>query len=161
MATAYYTDAYNDNVMPDSNVPAGVVLSQFTTFVGVTGNHGAGDTFYMLRIPKNAVLLDVDLQFPAIGGTGTVSIGTSAGATSVVNAASVVGAGRISLCGGFQGTTLVSSALISTIGLGYKFTAADYFYLTFANNYLAADAVLRFAIKYYMDCGIDMAYDPG
>lgn len=160
MATEYFTDAYLDNIAPDGNIPAGAVLASFTTFVGVTGDHELGDTFYMLRIPKNAVLLDVMFEWPAISG-GTVTIGTSGGAATIVNGASVTGAGRLSLAGGFQGTTIISSTLIGTIGVGYKFTSADYIYLTFASAYPAADDVLRLAVMYYIDCGMDMAYDPG
>jgi hypothetical protein len=160
MATAYYTDAYNNNVPPDKNVPAGVVLSQFTTFVGVTGNHGSGDTFYFFRIPKNAVLLDLTFQWPAIS-TGTVSIGTSDGAATIVSGAAVTGAGRFSLTGGFQGSTAITSTLVQTVTVGTKFTSADYIYATFATAYPAADDVLRMSISYFIDYGADMAYDPG
>jgi hypothetical protein len=173
MATAYYTDLYKSSSQPDSNVPAGVVLCQHTTFTGVTGNHGSGDTFYMAKLPKGAVLLDIQVAGPAISG-GTLAIGTtatietngsdiSAGAGTIVNGATVTGIWKFNLDGGYQGTTdIVQTTLNGTVRRGSK--AADNevgIYMTFSTAYPAADDVLYFTMMYYMDAGADMAYDPG
>jgi hypothetical protein len=161
MATAYYTDAYMANVPPDGNVPAGTKLAQFTTFVGKTSNHTAGDTFYMLRIPKNAVLCDVIVQWP-LTTSGTLDVGTSTAHNSIFADISMAAAGRASFKGGFQGTSALNTELLqSSVTVGTKFTSADYIYFTVNTGLMLADAVLRCAIIYFIDHGSDMAYDPG
>ncbi len=173
MATAYYTDLYNSTVRPDANAPAGLVLAQFTTFIGKTSNHGSGDTFYMFKLPKDGVLVDVILSGPAISG-GTLTVGTTAsctvpggsavvaGATTIINGAAVTGAWKMGLTGGYQGTTaIVQTTLNGTVRAGSKASADCGIYLTFASAYPAADDVIHGTLLYFMDYGADMTYDPG
>ena len=173
MATAYYTDLYRNGVVPDHSLPPGAILTQHTTFTGVTGNHVTGDTFYMAKLPKGAVLVDIQLEGPAIS-TGTVQIGTTAtmvtagadvaaGASTIVNGALCTGIWKFNLLGGYQGTTaIVQTTLNGTVRTGSKAAYSDVgIYLTFSTAFLAADGVLYFTMKYFMDPGFDMAYDPG
>lgn len=178
MATAYYTDAYNKAVLPDSNVPPGTVLAQFTSFVGVTGNHGSGDTFYFFKLPKGAVLLDFQLEGPAIS-SGTVAVGTtadvespdysadgvgtiSASASNIINGAACTGIWKVNLIAGYQGTTaIVQTTQNGTVRRGCKMTETTGIYATFSTAYPAANDVLFASVMYYMDYGADMLYDPG
>jgi len=166
-ATAYYTDNYKAATVPDGNVPAGMLLAQAVKFtIGAAAY--VGDTAYLFRLPKGAVLVDIKAQFPAGSsvtmslGTVTYSTGATVSATNIVNAAACTGAGRFSLAGGFQGTTLVSSTLIGgAIGVGYKFTVDTGILYTNAGAALTDDDVLYFVVLYYMDYGADMATDVG
>jgi hypothetical protein len=148
MATAYYTDLYKSSSQPDGSSPAGVVLAQHTTFTGVTGNHGSGDTFYMVKLPKGGVLLDIEV---------------SAGAGTIVNGATCTGIWKFNLNGGYQGTTaIVQTTLNGTVRKGsYAVDNEVGIYMTFSTAYPAADDVIYFTMLYYMAYGSDMAYDPG
>ena len=164
--------------MPDSTVPAGVVLSQFTQFTAGSGV-AVGDTVYMLRVPKGAVLVDLILQFDASTSGGTLSVGTCIAnsttglwtsptvvqATNIVNVAAITNtAGRFSLTGGFASTNLLSSALLGTttaLPLGYKFLVDTGLYLSFLTQAFIDNADIYMAVMYFMDYGADMAYDPG
>lgn len=166
-ATAYYTDNYKAATVPDSNVPAGLLLAQMVKYTAPTAAY-VGDTVYLFRLPANAVLVNILAQFPAGSsvtmslGTVTYSTGATVSATNIVNAAACTGAGRFSLTGGFQGTTLISDALIGgTIGPGTKFTVDTGILYTNAGAALTADDDVYFIVLYFMDYGADMAYDAG
>jgi hypothetical protein len=175
---AYYTDAYNNAVMPDSDVPAGQVLTQFTSFVGVTGNHGQTDTFYLFKLPKGAILKNLTLSGPAIA-SGTLHAGTSAevytpdasadlylpvaaGAATIIDGAAVTGAWKMDLNGGYQGTTaIVQTCLNGTVRAGSKMMETTGIYLTFETTVISANMVLFAQVDYYMPGGADVVYDPG
>ena len=178
MATAWYTDAFKNGNGPDGNVPAGAVLCQYTQYTAGSTT-GIGDTVYLFRLPKNAVLVDVIVQWDASGSSGTLSLGTCIAnsttglwnsptvvqATNIFNVAAVTNsAGRASLTGGFTGTSLLSSALLGTttaLCLGNKFTVETGLYVTFGTAAFPNDADLYFAALYFVDYGADMAYDAG
>lgn len=177
-ATAYYTDAFKANIAPDSNTPAGAVLSQFTQYTAGSATY-TGDTVYLLRLPKNAVLVDVICQWDAGGSGTTLSLGTCIAnsttglwnsptvvqATNIFNVAAITNsAGRASLSGGFTGTSLLSSALLGTttqLPLGYKFTVDTGLYITFGTAAFPNDADFYFTALYFMDYGADLATDVG
>jgi hypothetical protein len=163
MATAYVTDAYNNAVLPDSTVPAGVLLSQSTTWTAGSGTATA-DTIRMLKIPKGAVLVDVVVAFSAGGGSATMSVGdvtaatdAIASATSVGAAFSTVGAGAWSMnAGGVQGTTAIATAT-GTIQAGTKFLATTGLVVTNAATKIPAGGTVAMTASYYMDHGNDLA----
>lgn len=166
-ATAYYTQNYKAATVPDGPVPAGVLLAQAVKFTIGSAAY-VGDTAYLFRLPEGAVLVDIKAQFPAGSsvtmslGTVTYSTGATVSATNIVNAAVCTGAGRFSLAGGFQGTSLLSSALIGgAIGVGYKFTVDTGILYTNAGAALTDDDNLYFVVLYYMDYGADLATDVG
>jgi len=177
-ATAYYTEAFRNNAAPDSTVPAGAVMGQFVQYTAGANTY-TGDTVYLLRVPKGAVLVDVICQWDASGGSGTLSLGTCIAnsttglwnsptvvqATNIFNVAAVTNsAGRASLSGGFTGTSLLSSALLGTttaLPLGYKFTVDTGLYITFGTAAFPNDADFYFTVLYFMDYGADMATDVG
>ncbi|MCK9431595.1 MAG: hypothetical protein M0R00_01390 [Candidatus Omnitrophica bacterium] len=165
-ATAYTTDCYKASTVPDSNVPAGVVLAQFTSFTA-NASVSLGDTIYFARLPKNAVLVDILMQFPAGSsvtfslGTVTYSTGVTVGAANIASGVVCTGAGRVSLMGGFQGSTLLSSAVLQTVGPGTKFTVDTGLLFTNAGAALTDDDVIYFTVLYFMDYGADMATDAG
>ena len=165
-ATAYYTDAYNKAIMPDQSAPAGMLLAQATTYTSATSSY-AGDTIYMLRLPANAVLVDLLMSWTAGGGSGTLAVGTvtastgaTVSATNIFGAFSSVGAGNRSLAGGTQGTTAIATA-VGTVGVGTKFTVDTGLLVTNAATAHPADDTISMAAVYYMDYGGDLAYDPG
>lgn len=176
-ATAYYTDAFRNGTFPDATVPAGTVLAQFCQYTAHTTTY-AEDTVYLFRLPKNAVLVDLIVQFDTGGSSGTLKIGTCVAnsttglwnsptvvaADNIVNAAAIsnTGAGRLSLTGGFVSTNLLSSAMLGTgtaITLGKKFSVETGIYATFATTAFPNDADLYVTVLYFMDYGADMAYD--
>jgi hypothetical protein len=165
-ATAYYTDAMKKGIVPDSSVPAGVLLAQATTYTAATGSY-AGDTLYMLKMPAGSVLVDLIMSWTAGGGSGTLSVGTvtastmaTVSATNIFGAFSSVGAGNRSLSGGTQGTTAIAAA-VGTIGVGTKFLVDTIILVTNAATAHPADGTISMAVVYYMDYGGDLAYDPG
>lgn len=134
---------------------------------------------FLLRIPKNAVLVDLICQFDASTSGGTLSLGTCVAnsttgkwdsptvvaATNIVNAAAITNtAGRLSLAGGFASTNLLSSAILGTgtaITCGKKFTVDTGIYATFGTQAFPNDADLYLTALYFIDNGSDMAYDAG
>jgi hypothetical protein len=165
-ATAYYTDAYNKAILPDKDVPAGMLLAQATTYTSATASY-AGDTIYMLKLPAGAVLVYMLMSCTAGGGSGTLSVGTvtvstgaTVSATNIFGAFSSVGAGNRSLAGGTQGSTAIATA-VGTVGVGTKFTVATGLLVTNAATAHPADGTISMAAVYYMDYGGDLAYDPG
>jgi hypothetical protein len=165
-ATAYYTDAYKKAILPDATVPAGVVLAQATVYTSATACD-IGDTIYLLKLPANAILLDIILSWSAGGGSGTATLGTvtvstgaTVSATNIFAAFSTVGAGNRSLAGGTQGTTAIATA-IGTIGVGTKFAVETGILWTNGATKHPADGTISIAVLYYMDYGGDLAYDPG
>ncbi len=165
-ATAYYTDIYKSANVPDSCCPAGILLAQFTKFTAGSNTYLA-DTIYLARLPAGAVLVDIKMQMPAQAtitfslGTVTYSTGATVSATNIAATVVQTGAGRFSLAGGFQGTTLVSDTVLGTVGPGTKFTVDTGILLTNAGAALTDNTVIYFLVLYYMDYGADMAYDPG
>jgi hypothetical protein len=179
MATAYYTDAYNNKVLPDGNVPLGKMLTQFTSFVGKTSGHGSGDTFYMVKLPAGAILSKLVVEGPAItsgrlavGTTATVSTPSSAtggysdvsaAATTIISAAELDGIWKVTLNGGYQGTAAITQTTCNgTVRAGSLMQEETGIYMTFSSGYMAADDVIFFSVDYFMgDGGQDMVYDPG
>lgn len=162
--TTYYTEAYLNDLAPDGNVPAGVVLVNGAQWTGPTDNAGQDSIVRMCRIPDNAVLIDVLLSWTATGANHDVQVGTSAGVDSIMNAFAIDAIGAMSLSGGIEGTNALSTGLktSSDIRRGYKFTSADYLTVKFtgASGFLA-DAVIDVQVLYYIDAGMDLATDPG
>lgn len=60
------------DVMPDSNVPAGMVLSAIGTYIVPTGGLSADDVIEMVPIPEGAQILDIVLH--ADNGTASLVI---------------------------------------------------------------------------------------
>ncbi len=162
MAT-YYTEAYTNNVSPDSNAPAGALLMNVSKFIGKTDGNAQNDIVRMVRVPINSILYDVRVSWSASAdANATVQVGTSAGADSIMNALTTTGIGFASLGAGVQGTTAIATGLkaASSIRPGYKFTSADYITVKFNGSAgWPADAEIEVAYVYSMDYGADLSTD--
>lgn len=164
MATAFYTEAYKKPAIPDLNVPAGVLLCQAVTWTAYTDT-AVGDTIYLLRVPANAVLVDVIMNWSAGGGSATATLGTvtistgsTVSATNVFASFSTVGAGTHNLAAGTQGTTNIATAR-GTVTVGTKFTVETGFIWTNGATKIPNDGTVSMAVLYYMDYGGDIATD--
>lgn len=166
MATAFYTEAYKKPILPDAMVPAGVLLCQAATLT-MGADTAVGDTLYMLKVPKGAVLVDMVLNWSAGGGSATATVGTvtvstgaTVSATNVLAAFSTVGAGTQNLASGTQGTTAIATAR-GTVTVGTKFAVDTGFLWTNGATKIPNDGTVSMAVIYYMDYGGDIATDLG
>lgn len=135
MAT-YYLDTYKEGLMPNTNVPAGTVISQAAVYT--TPTLAAGDIIYFANLPQGARLIGVWLFYSAAGGSGATGQ-LAVGGTQVGPTQSLTSATLNTFFPGMNTETGSDSAMRITLG-----TAG-----------FTANTVLTFITVYLMSFGAD------
>lgn len=124
-ATYYGTQATKPRSSPPQLESQGAVggrLKVCNDSYTLTADLDAGDVIKMCKIPAGATVIDVRLAFPALGGSGTISVGHAAGASGVESASTAA---------------FIYQASVNSAGVSSMFTSFAYrpgFQKTFAEE---------------------------
>lgn len=115
----------------------------------VTAALTTSDTLYLMKIPKNARVMDAVVSSADLGGTGTMNIGWQAGSTGAEAASATGFYSALDLSGQAVIASLIEVA--SASGMHKRFSEEVQVVMVPAANFSATSGTVSMAIYYILD----------